>query len=411
MALHQVFAVLSTLMQIPRLEGLSPEQTQVDPGKPFLVPLHRETVPVIKDGKVISHKAAYSGSISVGGPKPQKFSVVFDTGSGHVILPSVACLSDTCRAHRRYNVSNSPKALAINADSEPVPANEEGDEVTIGFGTGSVTGSFVRESVCLGHGTKPAKNLLNSKKQEVDVPCSTMSVVVAVEMSEQPFDSFKFDGIFGLGLDSLALSKQFSFFSRFSSQSAGGFQASPHFAMFLGDSDGGENSEIAVGGYNSQRLSGMLNWAPVALPKLGFWNLKIRSIRIGNTTVMNCKKESCKAIVDTGTSHLGVPHSKYDTFQEMLSQAASADTQDCRRVNAPALTIELNGFSLSLGPDDYMRPLPLLTPSEDVESGSDATHSCQAKVNQCCSATILYTTGKRSALASGLPTGVISNTG
>jgi len=340
--------------------------------KPFLVPLHRETVPVLKDGKIISHKASYSGKISVGGPMPQEFSMVFDTGSGHVILPSLHCESDTCRSHRRYNISKSPEAFAVNADSERVPANEEGDEVTIGFGTGSVTGGFVHESICLGRKTKSTGD---ENSHDVVVPCSRMSMVVAGEMSPQPFESFKFDGIFGLGLESLALSNKFSFFSQFSQQST-----APYFAMFLGDGDDGENSEIAIGGYNSERLSGVLNWAPVAMPKLGFWNLKIRSVRIGDKTVINCKKENCKAIVDTGTSHLGVPSTKHDIFQDMLSQVATADTQDCRTANAPTLTIELHDFTLTLGPDDYMRSLPLPDIAEDVSLGSVATHSCRPKV-------------------------------
>lgn len=373
MNLHHSFILLSMVTQATCLDST---KADINPGKPFLVPLHRETVPVLKDGKVISYKAAYSGAISVGGPKPQEFSVVFDTGSGHVILPSVGCKSDTCLAHRRYNMSKSSKAVALNADSEPVPANEEGDEVQIGFGTGSVTGGFVRESICLGQTASKA----NKKSQEIEVPCSLMSVVVAVEMSAQPFESFKFDGIFGLGLDSLALSNQFSFFSRVWAQNSGGFQTSPHFAMYLGDNEKGENSEIAVGGYNSERLSGSLSWAPVAAPKLGFWNIKIRSVRIGNTSVLNCKKGNCKAIVDTGTSHLGVPQNSYDALQDMLSQVASADTQDCRVVKAPALTIELHDFTLTLGPEDYMRPLPLPEPIEHVTSGSLSTHSCQPKV-------------------------------
>ena len=104
--------------------------------------------------------------------------------------------------HRRYNASTSSSALAINVDGTAVPEDELCDQVTIGYGTGTITGEFVREQVCPG-GNPDA--------------CMEVSIVSAVEMSAQPFSSFNFDGIFGLALDSLALSPEFSFFHSISS--------------------------------------------------------------------------------------------------------------------------------------------------------------------------------------------------
>merc|ERR1719265_412479 len=78
---------------------------------PFILPLQRESVPVIKNGKTVSHKSAYHGVISIGGPQPQEFNMVFDTGSGHVVVPSKDCDSDVCKKHRRYDVTASPKAV------------------------------------------------------------------------------------------------------------------------------------------------------------------------------------------------------------------------------------------------------------------------------------------------------------
>jgi hypothetical protein len=337
-------------------------------GNPLLLPLNRETVPVLQDGKVVSLKTAYYGAVSLGGPKLQEFSVVFDTGSGHVILPSLECSSDTCKAHRRYNISNSPKAVPLNADSEPVPEGELGDQVTIGFGTGSVTGEFVRESVCLGPAEATSIAIKDRKQQKL---CSSMSIVVAVEMSAQPFESFKFDGIFGLGLDSLALSNQFSFFSRLSAQSAKDFQKLPHFGIFLSDGAHGEQSEIAVGGHNADRLMGPLSWAPVALPKLGFWSVKISAVRINGVEVAECRKGECKGIVDTGTSHLGVPHHKVDSFTSLLAKTTIGD---CRAVDAPRISFDINGFMLTLGPEDYMP-----APPRDVNA--EPAHVDQASAN------------------------------
>lgn len=319
-------------------------------GSPYLLPLHRETVPVRQNGEVVSLKTAYSGRVSLGGPASQEFSVVFDTGSGHVVLPSSSCDAATCLAHRRYNLSESPKAWQINADGEAVPEDELCDQATIGFGTGTVTGEFVHESVCLGPGRKEAVGGLkraNGDKKN-DAPCATMSVVVAVEMSAQPFESFKFDGIFGLSLDSLALSSQFSFFSNFAEQP----KTLPHFGFFLSDGRHGEQSEIAVGGHNSARVMGPLNWAPVTKPKLGFWQIKIRAVRIGGVELAECKKGGCSGVLDTGTSHLGIPSHQINTVTQLMTK----DVGDaCNLAAAPKVSIDINDFTITLGPEDYMQ--------------------------------------------------------
>merc|ERR1719195_767099 len=158
--------------------------------EPFIIPLRRESVPVRRQGKIVSFKTSYSGLINIGSP-PQEFRVVFDTGSGHVLVPSIDCHSEACEVHKRFNKSASLSAVAINTDGTRVPANELCDQVTIGFGTGDVTGEFVLDKVCLG----PADN-------QSDEGCLNMHVVTAVEMSTQPFKSFLFDGILGLGLSS-----------------------------------------------------------------------------------------------------------------------------------------------------------------------------------------------------------------
>jgi len=349
-------------------------------GSPYLLPLQRETVPVYQKGKIVSLKTTYSGKISIGSPASQEFSVVFDTGSGHVVLPSLACDSATCLAHRRYNITDSPKALPVNADGSTVPDDDLCDQATIGYGTGTVTGEFVDESVCLGPPQPEARSLkgLGKLQKKGNSMCTKMNLVVAVEMSAQPFESFKFDGIFGLGLESLALSSQFSFFSRFSDQS----KQKARFGFFLSDGEHGEHSEIAMGGHNSDRLMGPLTWAPVASPKLGFWNIKIRSVRIGGVELADCKKGGCRGILDTGTSHLGVPAHHIQTVSDLLSRDVTGNT-DCRSVDAPTLSIDINGFTITLGPEDYMQGLPSTAVTAASGEGQVATQEprhCQPRV-------------------------------
>mmetsp|Transcript_9620 Transcript_9620/g.25561 ORF Transcript_9620/g.25561 Transcript_9620/m.25561 type:complete len:488 (-) Transcript_9620:46-1509(-) len=335
-----------------------------------LISLRRESVPVQRKGQVVAFKTSYSGTIHVGSPEPQEFRVVFDTGSGHVVLPSVKCSSAVCLQHRRFDATASASSAVVNTDGSLVSEGAEGDRVTIGYGTGKVTGELVRERVCLG----PAAQTLprgeaNSSGPAVDVAraattCATVHTVAATELSANPFSLFSFDGIVGLGLRDLSLSREFNFLDLLGRS---GGAASSSFGIFLSEGHDGEESELAVGGHNPERLLSPLTWSPAIRPELGYWQVQVKAVHIGDHfTLPLCQDGSCRGVIDTGTSHLGVPAPHLKTLQEMLTVAVT-DTQDCRGAEAPDIKIELPGFNLTLTPDDYMRRLPL---REDVGVGS-----------------------------------------
>lgn len=334
------------------------------PPAPYLLPLRRESVPIRRKGKVVSFKTSYSGNISVGRPV-QDFRVVFDTGSGHLVLPAVECFSAACMAHRRYNMSTSETATPINADGSVVEPGELCDQVTIGFGTGEVTGELVRERVCLGSETWPDEDAQASGSPPA--PCTEMHIVTAVEMSTQPFKSFAFDGILGLALSGLALSESFSYLEviRGLSGSTSPDAHPAQFAAFLTEGDDGEASEIAFGGHNPARILEPLSWAPVALPELGYWQIPILAVRVGGVLLDICGDGTCRGVVDTGTSHLGVPAPHDAQVAAMLTKPAAPGV-DCRFISAPVVELEIPGRNLTLYPENYMRRMPL---EENVSVG------------------------------------------
>jgi hypothetical protein len=339
---------------------------------PLLVPLRRESIPVRRNNVTVSHKTSYSGMISIGKPA-QPFRVVFDTGSAHVVVPSSGCLNETCIEHRRYDASLSSSSKLINVDGSDVPEDELCDQVTIGYGTGMVTGEFAREQVCPG----------DSASEDADA-CVEVSIVMAVDMTPMPFRSFNFDGIFGLALSGLALTPEFSFFHSVASSKP---KAAPQFGVFLTDSEGetAPQSEIALGGFNAARTLTPLQWAPVAMANLGYWQVAIKEVRIGGKVLDVCKDGTCRGIVDTGTSHLGIPGKHLYDFMDQLSVTTSDAQADCREVAGEEVEFVLEGeITLGLNPENYMRPLSLApgmsVGSPNGVSGGNATnHAVEGK--------------------------------
>merc|ERR1712232_317292 len=119
-------------------------------------------------------------------------------------------------------------------------------------------------------------------------------------MSEDPFKTFNFDGILGLGLESLSRTAEFNFVNALSNVMEGlGADNAQVFAMFLGE--GTEQSEIKFGGWSEERVNGGLYWNSVISPELGHWMIQVKSIRINDEIVQYCDHD-CRAVVDSGTS-------------------------------------------------------------------------------------------------------------
>ena len=248
----------------PFPDGPTPVQLAAEqgPGPIVTIPLDKQYVPVVRKNKTVSYKTAYFGKVYLGSPQ-QHFTVVFDTGSGHVFLPSSTCVTETCAKHRRFDRHASATSVDLDHEGRAVRADApERDQVAIAYGTGEVTGEFVRETLCL------------AKHPESEVPvdgeskdCVQLRVITATEMTPEPFNTFAFDGVLGLGLDSLSVDPEFSFFGQMAKLNK---LQNAVFGYFLSRSDA-VASEISFGGHDERRVASALEWAPVHKPELGFW--------------------------------------------------------------------------------------------------------------------------------------------
>lgn len=372
----------------------------------LVITLQRQRVPVKSDSRTISYKSAYFGSIWIGAPEPQEFSVVFDTGSGHMIIPSSTCLSRTCRIHRRFERMHSDLAIDVDYDGTPVKEGNPRDQITVAFGTGEVTGEFVQDVVCLGmkdmssdspsmgselehNGAGTGGPLSEYNKSSVqlakvypkleDIDCVKLRVVLATEMTQEPFQSFAFDGVLGLGLAGLALAPEFSFFGRMAEE---GRIGQALFGVFLAESDD-EQSQISFGGISAEHMTGDMTWADVALPDLGYWQVRIKSLRVGDQPIDFCSGDSdCRAVVDTGTSLLAVPSMLVDQLQGLLMKGLVQDSEQierhgCKHLQGQPLHFELeDNLTITLNTEDYARQT--LVPANNSGENTEKQITCRA---------------------------------
>lgn len=336
------------------------------------IPLDKQYVPVTRNNRTVMYKTAYFGTISVGLPVPQNFTVVFDTGSGHFFVPSSKCKEESCLAHRRYKREVSHSAVDIDHDGGEVAMDvAERDQVAIAFGTGEVVGEFAREMVCL---QDHAGDTPDAAMRSAD--CTQLRVIFATEMSTEPFLSFDFDGVLGLGLESLALEPEFSFFGQMERTNS---LMEPRFGVFVSRRDD-VPSEISFGGHDARRISSQLQWAPVAKPELGYWQLTVRSITIGGEVLDLCTDGDCVAIADTGTSLVGVPKQAAQHVHWLLARKVAENPPegiDCRNHPGPEIVFDLGEVQVRLGPEDYSRPAGLRV----INNGTNETQLiCRASL-------------------------------
>jgi len=262
------------------------------------------------------HKTAYWGTMSLGTP-PQPFKVIFDTGSGNLIVPGADCKSPGCAPHRKYQRHASSTAQAIQNEK-----GEDSSEIT--FGTGQVAGDFYRDKLCIG-----------------DSLCIDANFIAATTESTEPFQEIPFDGIMGLSFKDLSMGDGFNIVDDLAAK---GNLPNGQFSFYL--TDGGD-SEVTFGGYRSDYLASDIVWAPVKVQS--WWQVGIEDITFDNTPKQLCGG-GCQVAVDTGTSMLAGPSELVDKLSNMVGAK-----DDCSNFDSlPKVGFQVGDKVLNLMPDDYM---------------------------------------------------------
>jgi len=199
--------------------------------------------------------------------------------------------------------------------------------------------------------------------------CMQMRFLPAIHMTDDPFESFGFDGIMGLGLKALSQAIPFNLVESGAREGAwyGDDYRLRTFGVFLAVSDI-EHSEITLGGYKQEHIAAgeQISWNKVDGHR-GHWQIDVKSITAAGERLPFCEDGTCRAIVDTGTSLLGVPS---DIGNDLIDILRHNSAEAGCGGNLPSLEIELESFTVVLTPSDIARP-EFVADSESPEAANE----------------------------------------
>ncbi|XP_065291012.1 lysosomal aspartic protease-like [Dermacentor albipictus] len=312
-------------VQLHRVKNVHEQYRKL--GRPFNVPpaLYSSNAkrPIMEPLKNYVN-AQYYGNITLGTP-PQVFSVIFDTGSSNLLVPSSKCPARVpgCRVHRKYYSSRS---------STYVP---NGTQFEIKYGSGAFMGELSIDN--LGIGEARVKGQMFAEVTEVVSPV---------------FIAGKFDGILGLGYPQGAVLNVTPVFDNMMAQ---GLAVTPVFAFYLNrnlsDPSGGE---VLFGGVDKAHYKGDVTYLPVT--KKGYWQFRMDGIKISGRTTF-CKR-GCQAIADTGTSAIVGPSDDIAKLNRRIRAkevSPGVYVVKCKSLpHLPKISFNLNKREFVLDPEDYV---------------------------------------------------------
>ncbi|KAJ2849506.1 hypothetical protein IWW36_002573, partial [Coemansia brasiliensis] len=281
----------------------------------------------------------YYGYIGIGNP-PQKFSVVFDTGSSNIWVPGDMCPSSACNEHRRFNQSQSTTFLAST------------QKIQIQYGTGFIAGDIGVDTV------QVAGSLVLQNQS-----------FAATSLEDKTFElpRSQFDGLFGLGFTGGAEGNVRSPIDTMLEENK---LKEPLFGikLFRGSQRG--NGEITFGTYDKS-YSGQLDWIDV----YGniFWATTMEGIfygdepqnylygadkinaESGSLTPQEKARASRKALLDTGSSLIyGDPFSLAAMSTRIGANPLSGEIPCSAVASLKPFHFVIGGKRFSMKPEEYI---------------------------------------------------------
>ncbi|KAG8433932.1 hypothetical protein GDO86_012339 [Hymenochirus boettgeri] len=268
--------------------------------------------------------AQYYGEIFIGNP-PQRFDVIFDTGSSNLWVPSIKCsfFDIACWFHRKYNSQKSSTYIKNDTD------------FAIRYGTGSLTGFLSQDSVMIGNAQIANQTFAEAVKQPGIV-----------------FLAARFDGILGLGYPDISVDGVVPVFDNIMQQK---LVKENVFSFYLNRDPTAEvGGELLLGGTDPEYYTGDFHYLNVT--RKAYWQIKADEVRVNNQLVL-CKG-GCQAIVDTGTSLITGPKAEIRALHKAIGAYPLLSGEyfiNCKKIQSlPTISFVLDGMLYNLTGEQYV---------------------------------------------------------
>lgn len=252
--------------------------------------------------------AQYYGPITVGTPGEQ-IHVVYDTGSSNLWVPNPKCCSFLTR-HHLYHESKSSSYGA------------NGTAFKIQYGSGPVSGFYSEDTISIG---------------DVAIPKYTFAEVTDVSGLGLGYTLGKFDGICGMGWDSISVD---GVRTPVQALIGSGQLSEPVFAFFMGNNADGE---LVLGETDSKHYTG--EFATVPLTSESYWQVSLGGLKLDGDTIGSTPY----AIVDSGTSLMAGPTADVKAIADKLGLTSVMGKEymvDCSKKYSIEYTLAGKGYVL-----------------------------------------------------------------
>ena len=284
----------------------------MEPKKPEL----SNAVGIYQDGK----DYAYFVKVQLGSTKEPMY-MLLDTGAGTTWVMGSDCTADPCTLHDTFDLSKSTTAKGLDSN------------FSVNYGSGSVTGPSVEDSIHLG---------------DFDI---TMKFGVADHTSDD-FKHFPFDGILGM---SMTETKTETFAVKLKES---GKLKSNVFSVYLNRGSSGQNEgELTLGGINEKKYTGEISYTNVPQKTTTDWAIPLDDLGAGDKTL---GIKGRLGYIDTGTSFIFGPPEDAKALHGLIQGASSSDGVNWKVPcdTTQSITFTFSGKSYNVQPADWISGPP-----------------------------------------------------
>jgi saccharopepsin len=278
---------------------------------------------------------SYYGAILIGDP-PQRFDVLFDTGSEDLWIPSIDCKDDECSWRSQYDPDYSETFKSVN-----------GETFRIRYLKGDVSGRIGKDIVHIGHVT--VRNQIFGFADQISTKVLSCLIDNCFQCTHKSFGKAKFDGVCGLGVGRDA---ELPGPTLLVNMKRDGIIKKMMFSLYL---ESPNNGVLLLGAVHSDYYVGDIYWTEVV--GIHQWELQLEGFEIDGELM---HFENTGVILDSGSNVILCPDWVHAQIVAATSATKVSGTKSTYQVKCsnvhdfPPVGFQMGGVIFDLHPVDYI---------------------------------------------------------